>query len=103
MNGRIGDGVGSGRLTIAPGLLVGTPGGWAKDRLAEVIHASDTVDIHVTRLIPPWFNVAVPIRGAGGQLVACMSVFALPRVTRTFTLAGFSIRKHLTWLDRGIR
>jgi hypothetical protein len=61
------------------------------------------VDVYVARLVPPWFNVTVPIRGEGGTLVASMWVLGRRKLRRTLQEAGFEVVDHVTWIDRGFR
>jgi hypothetical protein len=59
------------------------------------------VDVYVARLVPPWFNVTVPIRRDGGTLVASMWILSRRRLRRTLYEAGFDVTEHVTWTERG--
>ena len=96
---------GSGQLLVAPGSIVCTPGRLTAGASSAqpVTHAGMQVEIYIARLVPPWFNVTVPIRGDGGTLVASMWILARRNLRRTFHEAGFDVAEHVTWLDRGFR
>lgn len=66
-----------------------------------VKHEGTQVDGYVARLVPPWFNVTVPIRGEGGTLVASMWTLGRRKLRRTLQEARFEVVDHVTWFDRG--
>ena len=68
-----------------------------------VTHQGTRVDIYIARLVPPWFNVTVPIRGDGGTLIASTWVLSRRKLRRTLQAAGFEVTEHVTWFDRGFR
>lgn len=44
----------------------------------------ERVDVYVTRLVPPWFNVTVPIHGKAGTLVASKWVLGRRKLRKAF-------------------
>lgn len=96
---------GSGQLAIAPGSLVCSPGRLTAGVSAAqpVTHEGTRVDVYVARLVPPWFNVTVPIRGEGRMLVASMWILGRRKLRRAIEEAGFEVVDHVTWIDRGFR
>jgi hypothetical protein len=69
----------------------------------QVKHNGSRVDVYVARLVPPWFDLAIPIRGDGGTLVATVWLLARRKVRRALREAGFDVVEHITWIDRGFR
>ena len=96
---------GNGYLTIEPGRLRCTPGQILSflGNSSTVVHQGPEVDIFVGRLIPPWFNVSIPIRGTENLLIATRWIVGLRKVVRTLEAAGYSVKEHRTWVDRGFR
>ena len=96
---------GGGELTIAPGSLVCTPGRLTAGASAAqpVRHEGTRADVFVARLVPPWFNVTVPVRGEAGTLVASMWILGRRKLRQTLQEAGFEVVEHVTWTDRGFR
>lgn len=94
---------GGGVLWVARGSIVCTPGRLTAraSSARPVTHEGTQVDIYVARLVPPWFNVTVPLRGEGGTLVASTWILARRKLRRTFQEAGFDVTEHVTWFDRG--
>ena len=90
-------------MSVAPGSLVCTPGRLTAGVSAAqpVKHEGTQVDVYVARLVPPWFNVTVPIRGENGVLVASMWILGRRKLRRTLQEAGFEVVEHVTWFDRG--
>ena len=68
-----------GQLIITPGTLACVQHRPLGDNIT-VVHDSNSVDVYTARLMPPWFNVTVPVRGKGGLLVASMWI---PRMGRS--------------------
>lgn len=96
---------GSGELSIAPGLLVCTPGRLTGgvSGAGAVQHDGTQIDVYIARLVPPNFNVTVPIRSQGQTVIASMSRFSRRRSCRLLRAAGFAVSEHVTWTDRGFR
>ncbi len=96
---------GGGELLIAPGVLVATPGKLTASLSSAraTTHNSMRVDVFAARLVPPWFNVTIPVHGDAGMLVASMSIFARRRIQQTLQSAGFEVHEHVTWTYRGFR
>ena len=97
--------LGGGRLIISPGLLVCRPGRLMtriRD-LDEVSYTGPRVDTYLARLVPPWFDLIIPVRGEGGTLVATVLLFDRRKVRRALREAGFNVVEHATWIDRGFR
>ncbi len=94
---------GGGQLSIAPGSIVCTPGRLTAGASSAqpVRHDGTQVDVYVARLVPPWFNLTVPIRGDEGTLIASMWILGRRRLRRTLQEAGFEVVDHVTWFDRG--
>ena len=94
---------GGGQLSVAPGSIVCTPGRLTAGASSAhpVRHEGRQVDVYVARLVPPWFNVTVPIRGEGGTLIASMWILGRRKLRRTLQEAGFEVVDHVTWFDRG--
>ena len=94
---------GGGELSVAPDWLVCTPGGvTAHLSVAQPVrHAGTRVDVFIARLVPPWFNVSVPVRGEAGTLVASMWIIGRRKLRRTLQQAGYDVVEHVTWVDRG--
>lgn len=96
---------GSGTLYVAPGFLACEPAGLAK-KLGEarpVRHEGLVVDLFVARLVPPWFNVTIPIRGVDDVMVASRPLWSRKMLRKLLAEAGFQIVEHVTWTDRGFR
>jgi len=66
-----------------------------------VTHQGTEVHIYVARLVPPWFNVTVPVQGDAGTLIASMWILGRRNLRRTLQAAGFDVTEHVTWFDRG--
>jgi hypothetical protein len=96
---------GGGKLSIAPGWLVCTPGRVTAGVSAAqpVKHNGTRVDVFIARLVPPWFNVSIPVRGDAATLVASMWIIGRRKLRRTLQQAGYDVVEHLTWVDRGFR
>ena len=94
---------GSATLWVAPGSIVCTPGRLTArvGPVQPVTHQGTQVDIYIARLVPPWFNVTVPIRGAGSTLFASMWILGRRKLRRTLQAAGFDVTEHVTWFDSG--
>jgi hypothetical protein len=94
---------GGGTLWVAPGSIVCIPGRLTAlaDHVQPVAHQGNQVDIYTTRLVPPWFNVTVPIRGAGGTLLAVIWILGRRKLRQTIQAAGFDVTEHVTWFDHG--
>lgn len=91
-----------GLLTISPGHLVciqHRPFG--QDVVAE--HDGTTVDLYTAWLIPPWFNVTVPVRGTTSLLVASTWLPGRRSLTEDLRSAGFTVSLHNTKTFRGFR
>jgi len=90
---------------ISPGSLVCVPGrltaGVSQSR--PVRHEGRRVDIYVARLIPPWFNVSLPVHGPEGTLVASMWILSRRKLRESLQDAGFDVVEQVTWTDRGFR
>ena len=67
----------------------------------QVKHKGSRVDVYIARLVPPWFDLAIPIRGNGGTLVATVWLLSRRKVRRALREAGFDVVEHVTWIDRG--
>ena len=96
---------GGGTLWVAPGSIVCIPRRLtARMSSAQpVTHQRTQVDIYIARLVPPWFNVTVPIRGDGSTLIASTWILGRRGLRRTLQAAGFDVTEHVTWFDRGFR
>jgi len=96
---------GGGVLSVAPGSIMCTPGRvMASLHGARAVrHEGTRVEIYTPRLIPPWFNVSVPIRGEGGTIVAVTWLLSRGSLRRAFQEAGFEVIEHVTWVYRGFR
>jgi len=96
---------GVGRLSVAPGTIVCTPGTMTQGlgSAHPVRHEGNRVDVYVARLVPPWFNVSVPIHGKGATLIASMWLLGRWKLRRALEAAGFDVVEHVTWTDRGFR
>lgn len=96
---------GGGELSVAPGSLVCTPGRLTASASSAqpVKHEEMQVDVFVARLVPPWFNVTVPIRGERGTVVVSMWILARRKLRQALQEAGFDVTEHVTWFDRGFR
>ena len=94
---------GGGHLVVAPGSLECIPGRLTSGVSAShsVRHQGAHVDVYVARLVPPWFNVTLPVHGAGETLVASMWIVGRRKLRRTLREAGFDVTEHVTWVDRG--
>lgn len=96
---------GGGRLLIAPGSLVCIPGhvtaGLSKAQPGT--YRGKQVHLYTARLVPPWFNVTLPVRADTGTLVASMWILGRRRLRQTLREAGFDVVEHVTWTDRGFR
>ena len=94
---------GAGTLWVAPGSIVCTPGRLTArvGPVQPVTHQGTQVDIYIARLVPPWFNVTVPIQGDGGTLFASMWILGRRKLRRTLQAAGFDVTEHVTWFDCG--
>lgn len=94
---------GSGLLTVAPGSVVCSPANVTKrvSSAEPVVLNGHNIDIFVAKLVPPWFNVTIPIRGTDGLLIASTWIFARGKLRQTFQSAGFEVTEHVTWTDRG--
>lgn len=94
---------GTGQLTIAPGLLLCTPkpltGYFGKAH--PLRHQGSRTDIYVAKLLPPWFNVTLPIRADGEMLVASTWILGRRTLRKALDEAGFEVVEHKTWLNRG--
>jgi hypothetical protein len=99
---------GGGLLTIAPDSLSCSPGRLmaSVSKAHQVKHEGSTVDVYVARLVPPWFDLTIPIRGEGGTLVATVWLLARHRVKRRFERLGSmssSTSPGLTAASTGLR
>jgi hypothetical protein len=96
---------GGGQLTIAPGSLLCSPGRLMAgvSKAHQVRYEGSRVEIYVARLVPPWFDLTIPIRGEGGTLVATIWLLARRKVRQALREAGFDVVEHITWIDRGFR
>ena len=96
---------GGGQLTIAPGSLLCSPGRLMAgvSKAHQVKHEGSRVNVYVARLVPPWFDLIIPIRGEGETLVATVWLLARRKVRRALREAGFDVVEHNTWIDRGFR
>ena len=96
---------GGGHLVIAPGFIACSPGPLtgALSRAGEVVHDGRHVDLFVVRLLPPWFNVTIPVRGQAGVRVASTWLLAKHNLRRTLRATGFEVTEHVTWVNRGFR
>ena len=81
---------GNGDLVVALGFLACSPGPLtgALGRAGEVVHDGRHVDLFVARLVPPWFNVTIPVRGQAGVIVASTWILAKHKLRRTLQAAA---------------
>ncbi len=90
--------VGPGRLTCIPGRVTG-----AVSAAHLVTHVGKRADIYIARLVPPWFNVSIPVRGQDGTLVASIWLPSRRRLRHVLRAAGFEVVEHVTWVYSGFR
>jgi hypothetical protein len=91
-----------GRLTIAPGHLTCVQHRPFGDDVM-VKHDGTVVDVYTAWLVPPWFNVTVPVRGKTGLLVASTWLPGRQSLMKVLRSAGFSVALHNTRTFRGFR
>lgn len=91
-----------GVLTIAPEHLVCVQHRpFGHDITVE--HDGTSVDLYTAWLVPPWFNVTVPVRGKTGVLVASTWLPGRQSLAEALRSAGFSVALHNTKIFRGFR
>ncbi len=91
-----------GVLTIAPQRLVCVQHRpFGHDITVE--HDGTSVDLYTAWLLPPWFNVTVPVRGKTGVLVASTWLPGRRSLADALRSAGFSVALHNTKTFRGFR
>lgn len=91
---------GSGQLLVAPGSLVCTPGPITGrvSGVGGIAHTGTQVDLYVSKLVPPWFNISVPVRGSEATVVASTWIFARRNLRDTLRAAGFQVTEHVGWI-----
>ncbi|HEX4324851.1 MAG TPA: hypothetical protein VHZ77_09515 [Gaiellaceae bacterium] len=89
--------IGNGRLECQLGR-----GSRSISGVERVRHEGTTVDVYRARLIPFWCNVSVVIDDGEAAMLASKSAFGLRSLETALTEAGFQVRVHHTWTDRGL-
>src|ERR1700722_4168527 len=69
--------------------------------LSTVKQYGARIDIYVAKLVPPWFNVSVPISDGENLVRASMWLPGLRKLREALSSAGFQVSVHRTWLERG--
>jgi hypothetical protein len=82
------------RATRAAARLLNVPGA---PEPTELVHASDVVDVFVSRLLPPWMNVRVVVHDRDRTAVASLPRWELGRLRRVLADAGLQPRVERRW------